>query len=67
LLHKIEVPVPQVTSCTFGGENLDVLFITTARVGLSEEVLLKYPESGHVFSAHTEVRGFLPYNFQNHT
>jgi sugar lactone lactonase YvrE len=67
LLHKIEVPVPQVTSCTFGGENLDVLFVTTARVGLSEELLLKYPESGHVFSAQMKVRGFLPYNFQNHT
>jgi sugar lactone lactonase YvrE len=67
LLHKIEVPVPQVTSCTFGGENLDVLFITTARVGLSEEILSKHPESGHVFSVQTEVRGFLPYNFQNQT
>jgi sugar lactone lactonase YvrE len=65
LLQKIDVPVPQVTSCTFGGINLDVLFITTARVGLSEETLLKYPESGHLFSANVKVKGHDPYHFQS--
>jgi sugar lactone lactonase YvrE len=28
---RVELPVPRVTSCTFGGENLDTLYITTAQ------------------------------------
>lgn len=34
LLHKIDVPANQVTSCAFGGPNLDELYITTATEGL---------------------------------
>jgi sugar lactone lactonase YvrE len=64
LLHKVEVPVPQVTSCTFGGKDLDLLFITTAHDGLSEEALAKYPDSGHVFTAQTGATGFVPHNFE---
>ncbi len=65
LLFKIDVPVPQVTSCVFGGENLDQLLITTASVGLSEENLLKYPQSGHLFIAQPGVKGSLPNKFKN--
>lgn len=50
LLQKIEVPAPNVTSCTFGGENLDTLYITTGREGMDEEKLKKYPESGGLFA-----------------
>ncbi|CAH0587182.1 unnamed protein product [Chrysodeixis includens] len=32
LLDTIEMPVPQVTSATFGGPNLDILYVTTACV-----------------------------------
>ena len=63
LLDKIPLPVPQVTSCTFGGENLDVLFITTAKVGLNEEQLLQYPLSGHVFVAQPGVKGSVANKF----
>lgn len=57
LLATINLPVPQVTSCAFGGENLDQLIITTASVGLTDEALLKYPESGFVFIAEPGVKG----------
>jgi sugar lactone lactonase YvrE len=67
LLHRVEVPVPQVTSCTFGGSDLDTLFITTAREGLSAEALLKYPLSGHVFTARPGVRGYPPNHYQSAT
>ena len=49
LLKKVELPAPNVASCAFGGENLDILYITTARAGLSESDLAKYPQSGSLF------------------
>ena len=60
LLDKIEIPVPHVTSCTFAGEDLDYLIITTARGDLDEEELKKYPESGNVFSLKMKVGGTEP-------
>lgn len=57
MIAKVEVPAPNVTSCAFGGENLDVLYITTASTGMSEENLKKYPDSGKVFIANPAVRG----------
>lgn len=57
LLQKIEVPGPNTTSCAFGGENLDVLYITTARQGLSEDQLKAFPLSGGVFAVKPGVRG----------
>ncbi len=58
LLDKIKLPVPHVTSCCFGGENLDVLLITTAQENMSAEDLKMYPKSGDVFLVEMEVRGF---------
>jgi len=63
LLDKIEVPVPQVSSCAFGGENMDHLFITTARENMSKEVLEKYPLSGNVFIAKPGVKGMTVHKF----
>ena len=45
----IELPVPNVTSLAFGGHNLDRLFVTTARLGLSNEQLEAAPLSGGLF------------------
>lgn len=61
LIEKISLPVPNITSCVFGGKNLDILFITTARQELSKEELNQYPESGNVFYFKTRVKG-LPAN-----
>ena len=51
LLDKVQVPVPNVASCTFGGANNNQLFITTARDGLTEAELKTYPQSGSLFVA----------------
>jgi sugar lactone lactonase YvrE len=59
LLDKIEVPVPQVSSCAFAGPGLNYLIITTARENFSKEELEKYPESGNVFVVETTVKGLL--------
>jgi sugar lactone lactonase YvrE len=61
LLDKIELPAPHVTSCCFGGENLDLMLITTAQENLSAEVLEKYPNSGDVFLVKVEVAGVESY------
>lgn len=57
LVAEIKLPVPNVTSCAFGGEGGDLLLITTARENLSDEELNKYPESGSVFTAKMKVQG----------
>ncbi|MCX2740347.1 SMP-30/gluconolactonase/LRE family protein [Pontibacter anaerobius] len=56
-LHRVQVPAQNVTSCTFGGPNLDTLYITTAREWLSDEQLAQYPLSGSVFEVKPGVRG----------
>lgn len=57
LLELIKLPVPNVTSCAFGGTNLNQLFITTAKEGLSKEELEMYPNSGDVFMAEMDIQG----------
>lgn len=57
LLKTVFVPARNVTSCTFGGADLDNLYITTARQGNSEEDLIKYPLSGGLFSCKPGVKG----------
>ena len=58
LLAEVTVPSPHVTSCAFGGENFDILYITTARLGLTKEQLKEYPLSGSLFSCEVGVGGF---------
>lgn len=57
LLQKIDVPAPHITSCAFGGEHLDTLYITSAREGLTEQQLEQYPLSGGLFSIIPGVNG----------
>ena len=49
MLQQIQLPVSQVSSCTFGGPQLTDLYITTARVGLDENSLQQEPSAGAVF------------------
>lgn len=59
LLDKIEIPAPYVTSCTFAGENLDHMVITTAKGDLNKADLARYPESGNTFVLKVDDRGFV--------
>lgn len=61
IIATITVPASRVSSLTFGGPNLERLFITTARSGASESELEEFPLSGGVFSCEPGVRG-LPVN-----
>ncbi|MCZ6595423.1 MAG: SMP-30/gluconolactonase/LRE family protein [Bacteroidetes bacterium] len=57
LISKIEVPAHNVTSCAFGGKNLDKLYITTASVDMTEEEKANYPLAGSLFVADPGVKG----------
>ncbi len=48
-LFHIKLPVAKVTSCTFGGEELEDLYITSAKVGLTKGELEKQPLAGSLF------------------
>jgi sugar lactone lactonase YvrE len=56
LIGRVEVPAPNVTSCAFGGPDLDVLYITTAG-GNNEKILQDYPLAGSVFRVSPGVKG----------
>jgi sugar lactone lactonase YvrE len=51
------LPVPRVTSLCFGGADYRTLFITSARIGLSIEVLNNAPLSGALFTYDPGVAG----------
>ena len=49
LLMQIELPVENVSCCTFGGRELNDLYITTASQHMREEDLEKQPLAGSLF------------------
>jgi sugar lactone lactonase YvrE len=60
VLDTVRVPVRNVTSCTFAGERLDRLFITTA---VDHEDPTPEPEAGRVFCLAPGVRGLPTMSF----
>ena len=60
LVDTVELPVTNVTSCAFGGPDLDTLYITTSRLGLAEGT---QPKAGSIFVARPGVRGATPHAF----
>jgi L-arabinonolactonase len=57
LERSIEVPVKKPTCCAFGGPDLDTLFITSSRLGESEEDSAREPQAGGLFAVRPGVRG----------
>lgn len=64
IVDKIVLPVPNVSSCSFGGSDLKTLIITTAKQGLSKNELLKYPLSGKIFFVKLSIPGLNPHYFK---
>ncbi len=57
ILQVVPLPVPNITSCTFAGADLDTLYITTASTGIDEADKPKYPLAGSFFSYQPGVKG----------
>jgi len=55
--RTIEVPVAKPTCVAFGGRDLDILFITTSRLGSDEDLLRREPFSGGLFAVRPGVKG----------
>lgn len=53
----VRLPVAHPTSCAFGGPRLDVLFVTSAAVGLKAGQRARQPLAGGVFAFEPGVRG----------
>lgn len=60
---EVVIPAPHVSSCVFGGPRRDILFVTTARAGLDEAALAKYPLSGGLFQIQTQTEGMPTFEF----
>jgi sugar lactone lactonase YvrE len=62
ILQNIEAPVTTCTMPAFGGDDLQTLYLTTARHNRSEAELAREPAMGCVFSLRVNVAG-VPVNF----
>jgi len=63
LLEQIQVPALHTSSCVFGGKDMNELYVTSARKGMSEADLKKYPLSGGLFKVETKVTGMPTFEF----
>ncbi len=57
VLQVVPLPVPKITSCTFGGPDLDTLYITTACQESTPAELEQYPLAGSLFAYQPGVIG----------
>jgi len=57
LLATVSLPVTLVSSCQFGGPELEELYITTARYPLNPKEQARQPQAGGVFRFRPEVNG----------
>jgi len=64
MMSSIDVPAHNVTACAFGGPELDTLYITTARVDMTDKELDSLPLSGSVFKAVPGVKGVVSSQFK---
>ena len=49
---EIRLPVEHPTMCTFGGENLDILYVTSTSKFLKPEAAADQPLAGALFAIH---------------
>ncbi|SDK35809.1 SMP-30/gluconolactonase/LRE family protein [Sediminibacillus albus] len=59
----VELPASHVSSCAFGGAEMNQLYITTAREHLTKGQLDEQPYAGGLFRFHTNVKGAASYKF----
>lgn len=53
----VDIPTSQPTCIAFGGTDMDLLFVTSARDGLNADTLMRQPEAGSLFVYKTGITG----------
>jgi len=65
ILQRIPVPAAKPSCCTFGGDNMNDLYITSAKDGLTDEELLQQPLAGSLFVIkNCGYKGLPPFRFR---
>ena len=62
-IHQISLPAKNITNCTFGGQNNNEVFITSATKGMSKADLQEFKYSGFLFSVKSNIKGKLQKKF----
>jgi len=63
LLEQIPVPALHTSACVFGGRDMNELYVTSARMGMSDADVKKYSLSGGLFKVITGVMGVPTFEF----
>lgn len=63
VLATISLPVSKVTACTFGGPNLDILYITTAAQEMTPTQKAREPLAGSLFAIQLPYQGLAAFCF----
>jgi len=66
-VFEVILPAPKITSCAFGGNDLDELYITSASYLMSPDELKRYPYAGSLFKAKVPFKGVLPYKMKDNS
>lgn len=53
----LDMPVSQATCVAFGGKDFNLLAVTSARIGLSDDAIAQQPQAGNLFIFKTEFTG----------
>ena len=64
----VDIPASQPTCIAFGGADMDLLFVTSARAGLNADALMRQPEAGSLFVYKTGITGLVDaeYIYEGH-
>jgi sugar lactone lactonase YvrE len=63
ILEEVAIPARHCTMIGFGGPDRQTAFVTTARQGLTEAELERWPHAGGVFSFRVETPGLAEFDF----
>jgi L-arabinonolactonase len=55
--RMVDVPASQPSCIAFGGPEMNLLFVTSARDGLKDDILLRQASAGNLFVYRTDITG----------
>jgi sugar lactone lactonase YvrE len=63
-IFKLKFPAKNITNCTFGGKNMDNLYVTSALKGMKISEIKRFNLSGSLFHVKTNVKGLITKQFK---